>query len=172
MFDEFFGLKIDYANDRFQNKRNKNIGNGYHRLSLEAVFNITNKLNIINSQSFNILLHAGMGITYAYPESIKRFKNGGEFTFGLTPYNTKNFERIGNLIFGLKPQYRYSNDLVIYTDFSYVINTEQQYSYNGELLFLNREKVRGGFINILFGIQFYLGKRRRHADWYNSRRKF
>lgn len=170
MFDEYFGVKLYYANDRFQNVKNKNIGNGYHRLSLEVVYNIEQALDLLDDD-FNLFFHAGIGITYAFPEAIKRFKNGGEFTFGLTPYNTKNFERIGNIIFGITPQYRYSDDVALTFDVSYVINTQQQYGYDGEMLYIDRTKVKGSFINFTLGIQLYLGRKRRHADWYNDSRK-
>ncbi len=171
MFDAHFGMKIHYANDRFQNKSNGNSGVGYHRLGLEGVYNLNRSLNIFGN-NFSLLFHTGIGITYAFPEAIKRFKNGGEFTFGLKPYNTKRYERIGNLIFGLTPQFRLSDRMAFTFDTVYVINTEQQYSYSGELLYINRQKVRGSFINISFGIQFYLGKERRHIDWYNRGRKY
>lgn len=167
MLDDYFGLKFHYANDRFRNKNDKNIGNGYHRLGIEAVYNFSNKLDLFNNK-FNIFFHTGIGLTYAFPEAIKRFKNGGEFTFGLTPYNTKRFERIGNLIFGITPQFRLSDRTSLIFDLAYVINTEQQYSYSGELLYINRKKIRGSFLNFSIGIQFYLGKERRHADWFNN----
>ncbi|WP_165605820.1 hypothetical protein [Flavivirga aquatica] len=171
MFDEYFGLKAHYANDRFRNKSDKKIGNGYHRLGFEAVYNLSNRLNLFNN-NFNLLFHAGIGITHAYPETIKRFENGGKFTFDLTPYGTKRYERIGNIILGLKPMFRYSNDLAITLDAVYVLNSQQQYAYNGELLYKNRKKIQGGFINFTVGIHFYLGRERRHADWYNNGRKY
>ncbi|NMH87627.1 hypothetical protein [Flavivirga algicola] len=171
MFDEYFGLKMRYANDRFRDKKDKNIGNGYHRLGIEAVYNLSSRLDLFNN-NFNILFHAGIGVTYAFPGAIKRFKNGGEFTFGLTPYNTKRYERIGNLIFGLTPQIRLSDDMALTFDMAYVVNTQQQYSYSGELLYINRRKVQGGFVNFTVGLQFYLGKERRHADWYYNSRKY
>ncbi len=171
MFDEYFGFKLHYANDRFRDKKNKNIGNGYHRLGIEAVYNLSNRLDLLNN-NFNILFHAGIGVTYAFPESIRRFKNGGEFTFELTPYNTKRYERIGNLIFGLTPQFRLSDDMALTFDMVYIINTQQQYSYSGELLYINRKKVQGNFVNFTVGLQFYLGKERRHADWYYNSRKY
>lgn len=171
MFDEYFGVKLYYANDRFQHKKNKNIGNSYHRLSLEIVYNIERVLDLLDDE-FNLFFHAGLGITYAFPEAIKRFRNGGKFTFGLTPYNTKNHERIGNIILGVTPQYRYSDDVALTFDISYIINTQQQYGYDGEMLYIDRTKVKGSFINFTLGIQLYLGKKRRHADWYNGGRKY
>ena len=171
MFDEYFGVKLYYANDRFQNKKNKSIGNSYHRLSVEAVYNIEKTLDLLDD-NFNVFFHAGLGVTYAYPDVIKRFKNGGEFTFGLTPYNTKDYERIGNIILGIMPQYRYSDDVALTFDISYVINTQQQYGYDGEMLYIDRTKVKGNFINLTLGIHLYLGKKRRHADWYNNSRKY
>ena len=170
MIDEYLGLKVHYARDRFQDINDKNVGNSYHRLSIEAVFNITGGLKLY-SNDFNMIFHGGVGITHAYPESIRRFENGGEFTFGLTPYGTKPYERIGNIILGLTPKYRFSDKMAFSFDVAYIINTQQQYDYSGELMYISRRKVRGSFLNFSVGVQYYLGKKRRHADWHNGGRK-
>lgn len=168
MFNEYLGVKGYFSFDRFQDKTNKETGNSYNRFGASVVYNIVNKLSKENSLTFNGLLHAGVGVTQAYPGAIKRFKETGEFTFGITPQGTKDYERIGNIIIGFTPQYRISNQIALRGDVSYVFSIAQQYSYNGELLFPDFKKVNGGFVNFSVGVQFYLGKNRRHADWYNS----
>ncbi|MGV6830160.1 MAG: hypothetical protein ACWA5P_01190 [bacterium] len=167
-FREFFGAKVSFAHDRFQPGFNTTTGNSYYRLSLEGVYNFTSHLGITNNYEINALFHLGVGLTRAYPEAIRRFRNGGEFTFGLTPENTLDYERIGNIIVGITPQYRISDRVALVFDLSYIFNTQQQYYYNGELISIDRKKVKGGFINLTFGLQFYFGSYGRHADWYSS----
>ncbi len=170
MLDDYFGVKIHYAHDRFRDKNSDIVGNKFHRIGFEGIYNIGNNFYLFGND-FGMFFRAGIGVTYAYPESVRRFLNGGAFTFGLEPHNTKRYERIGNIIFGLTPLYRYSNKVAIALDATYVYNLAQQYSYNGELLYPNKRKVRGGFINVTIGLQIYLGKGSRHIDWYNGGRK-
>lgn len=170
--NENFGIKLHFARDRFQESTNRNIGNTYNRLAIEGTYNLTNHLRVFYNNEINILLHGGVGITQAYPEAIRRFRNGGEFTFGLSPDNTKDYERIGSIILGATPQYRFSDRIVFLVDLSLVISREQQYLYNGELIAIDRKKVIGVFTNFSIGLQYYIGKYRRHADWYNSERKY
>lgn len=165
MLREYLGVKGSYSNDRFQNLNNKDVGIGYHRLSIEGVYNLNNALNMFGD-NFNVFFHAGLGLTYAFPEAIQRFKKGGEFTFGLDVTNTKPYERIGNIVFGFTPQFRLSDVLALTVDLTRVMNLQQQYLYNGELFDIKSEKIRGQFFNFSVGIQYYLGRRRYHADWY------
>ena len=164
-----WSIKLYYAYDRFQNKFMKGVGNTYHRLSIEGYFNLSQRLNSLETSNLNILVHAGVGITHAYPEAIERYLNGGRFTFGETPRITKKYERIGNLILGITTQYRLSNKLALSFDTSFVFNRESQYGYNGELLHQDRTKVNGAFINFLLGLQYSIGKKERHADWFYKR---
>ncbi len=165
-FNEFYGIKLYVARDRFQNKNDKNIGNTYKRIGIEGIYNFTNHLNLNDNINFNILLHAGVGLTHAFPDAIKRYRNGGEFTFGLTPENTKDYERIGNMTFGVTPQYKYSDRIAFRLDLAFIFSREQQYFYNGELINIDRRKVTGRFANFTIGIQYYIGNKRSHADWY------
>lgn len=169
-FTKNWSLKLYYSRDRFQNKMLSEVGVTYHRVSIEAYFNLSQKLRILETSRFNILTHAGVGITYAYPEAIERFLNGGRFTYGIVRNFPKEYERIGNLIVGFTPQYILSERWVLTMDTSMVFNREQQYGYDGELLSQNWVKERGAFLNFSLGVQHLLGNGHdRHADWLEKR---
>ena len=169
MFNERLGTKINYAYNRFENRTDKSFGNTLHRIGIEGVLNLSKTLNfnpkIIDEHL--ILLHGGVGITFAYPDVLKKYQNTGVFSFGLMPNKNfdKMYERIGNLIFGCTYLYKLSHSFALSIDGSYIANYAHQYNYDGELLHENYKKINGGFVNFSVGIQYYLGKNRSHADW-------
>lgn len=165
MFNKNWGIKFYYAFDRFQDGFLSGVGNSYHRVSIEGVLNISKKFDFLNYRKFNVLVHAGAGITHAFPEAIQRFKNGGRFTFGETPNTPLEFERIGNLMAGFTTQYKLSDRFTFITDSSFVFSREKQYLFNGELINRDRRKVRGGFLNFTIGLQYYIGRNTHHLDW-------
>ncbi|GAB1858553.1 hypothetical protein MHTCC0001_33920 [Flavobacteriaceae bacterium MHTCC 0001] len=165
MFDTAMGIKIDYNYDRFQDKNNKNTGNSYHRLGLLGILNVGKITGAFESKTFNLNIHGGVGITYAFPEAVKRLKNGGEFTFGLEPKGLKDYERIGNILLGISPKLKLSDRMALSFNATYVLNSQHQYGYNGELLHEDWTKIAGEFFNATIGIQFYIGRYNEHADW-------
>lgn len=165
MISEYFGLRVNFAYDEFRKKDEQYRFNRYNRLAIEGVYNISRKLRINSNEYFNTLMFLGVGVTYAYPGALKRYRDTGEFSFGIKPENSLDYERIGNVVVGLRPQLRLSPSFAIKFDIAYVHNLEQQYYFNGELIDVNRTKIKAGFLSLGIGIKFYLGLEYEHADW-------
>ncbi|NQX84855.1 MAG: hypothetical protein HRT67_02945 [Flavobacteriaceae bacterium] len=169
MLSEYFGLRVNFTHDHFQSKsRNDDLQytfNKYNRVALEGVYNITRKLGVNCNEYFNTLVFIGGGVTYAFPGSLKRYNDTGVFAFGIEPENSSRYERIGNVVLGLRPQVRFSSSLALKFDVAYVHNLEQQYFFNGELVDANRTKIKAGFLSLGIGIKFYIGLNYEHADW-------
>ncbi len=170
MFHERFGVKINYTYNRFENRFDNKFGNTFQRVGIEGVVNLSKVFNH-SYRPMNehvLLLHGGVGITYAYPDVLKKYQNTNVFSFELMP--DKNFdrmyERIGNLSIGCTYLYKLSRSFALSIDGSYVVSYVSQYNYDGELLYENYKKINGKHMSFSVGIQFYIGKRRSHADWY------
>jgi len=170
MINEQLGVKFSYAYNRFENRLDKKFGNTYHRIGVEGVVNFSKTLNFSSEfiKTNALLIHSGIGVSYAYPDVLKKYKKTGFFSFGLTPNQNfdKMYEQIGNIIIGCTYLYKLSDSFALSADSTYIANYMHQYNYNGELLYKEYKKVIGGFMNFSIGIQFYIGKHRDHSDWY------
>ena len=149
MLNQKYGVKLSYGFDKFQQEDFSNLSVTNHKIGAEVVFNLSHLLNFHFSKrrNFQIQSHTGLGVTFSRPSSIS------------------NTEHIGNLIIGLTPQFKISNRIAIIADLSYNYIFKQHYYYSGVLIDPQYESVSGSFVNISFGLQFYLGENNFHADW-------
>ena len=150
MFNTSIGLKLDYATDRFEDSDIEKNGITFRRIDLQAVINIIPllQLNYAAFQDFRFQGHSGLGITFTSPEEL-------------------NTDRIGNYIVGFTPQFRISNHFAFNLDFSYIFNFRQHHGFDGTIINPEDfEGVTGSYMNISIGLQYYIGKRDEHADWY------
>jgi OOP family OmpA-OmpF porin len=150
MFNQFYGVKLNFSYDKFQHKDFNDLHVKYSKVSAEFVLNLSQALNLYLTQQRNLSIqtHSGFGITFAKPSSIT------------------NKERIGNFIIGMTPQFKISERIGITTDFSYNFIFKQHFNYAGDLIHPDYDSVTGSFINFSIGLQFYLGAETIHADWY------
>ena len=150
MFNQKYGVKLSYGFDKFQQEEFSDLSVTNHKIGAEMVFNLSHLLNFHFSKlrNFQIQTHTGFGITFAQPSSIN------------------DYEHIGNFIIGMTPQIKITDRIAIITDLSYNFIFKQHYYYSGVLIDPEFESVTGSFINISFGLQFYLGSNGYHADWY------
>ena len=121
-------------------------------MSLEAVFNVSELFNVRFNRrgTFQIQLHGGLGGTFATSKT-----------------NTKDIDRIGHLIIGVRPMLKLSDTFALTSDLSYLVNFKQHYDYAGNSFAgTNPEGLVGGYANFSVGINFYLGDKRVHADFY------
>lgn len=165
MLSEYLGVRVNFTYDEFRKKDQQYNFNRYNRLAVEGVYNISRKLRLNNNEYFNTLMFLGVGVTYAYPGALKRYRDTGVFAFDIKPENSLDYERIGNVVVGLRPQFRISPSFAVKFDIAYVHNLEQQYFFNGEPVDVNRKKIKAGFLSLGVGIKFYLGLEYEHADW-------
>jgi OOP family OmpA-OmpF porin len=141
------GGRLSYNNDRFEYKR---YGVEFNTFQLEAVYNVGSlfQLSYWTYETVGLLAHAGSGITIAGPESIKKYETIGTATLGLTP------------------QVKVADRLSIYADLTYAFHFKQHYGFDGVLLDPDYNAEVGKSLRFAVGIQLYLGKERRHVDWY------
>jgi len=151
MVSPLYGFKLSYGYDRFQYD-GSSLASTFYRMSLEAVVNTTELFGIsFNRRStIQIQLHGGFGGTFATSKT-----------------NTKDIDRIGHLIVGVRPMFKLSDTFALTTDLSYLVNFKQHYDYAGNSFGgTNPEGLVGGYVNFSVGVSFYLGDKRVHADFY------
>ncbi|KAF2332089.1 OmpA family protein [Flavobacterium nitrogenifigens] len=148
MFNNKFGLKADFGYNSFTAKGSSiDFDSKYYRADLQAVANLGRIMNFETwTNTFGLLAHAG---------------------FGLGQIENKDYhikDRVGNFIAGVTGQIRLSNRVALTGDFSTILNASQDATFDGTTLRDNR-----GFSGILFngtvGLNVYLGKNTKHADW-------
>ena len=150
MFDQTWGLKGHYSFNGFRNPDAKEMTLAYHRIGLEGVSNLSNLLDVDYPlrEHFGLLLHAGVGITFA------------------NPHTTKGTDHLGHIIIGLKPQVKLNERFSLFADVSGVVNFKQHYDYKGVLIDKNYRAENGLFMNFSLGVIMSIGNKKYHADWY------
>ena len=148
MVSALYGFKLSYAYDRFQYD-GSSLASSFYRFGLEAVFNVSELFDIRFTRrgTFQIQLHGGLGGTFA------------------TSKTKTAVDRIGNIMLGVRPIFKLTKGLALTTDLSYILNFKQHYDYAG-VIFPKREGLTGGFLNFSVGLNFNLGDRSVHADFY------
>jgi OOP family OmpA-OmpF porin len=148
MLNNKFGLKLDFGYNSFSGKNNSfDFDSKYYRLDLQGVANLGRIMNFENwTNTIGLLGHAGFGIGQVNHKDL----------------NVK--DRVGNFIAGVTGQVRLSNRIALTGDFSTILNSTQDYTFDGAYIAQNR-----GFSGLIFngtvGLNVYLGKNTRHADW-------
>lgn len=122
-FNEVFGVKLDYASDKFRTENplfNKETGINSSRISLQSTINISSAIfRLNNEKTFNLIAHAGGGVTL-----IK------------STYNTGN-DNVVNIIMGLTPRFKLADNLFFSLDTALIFNLSQHYNFDGSLSYEN-----------------------------------
>ncbi|MFH6934219.1 OmpA family protein [Flavobacterium sp. YO12] len=148
MFNNKFGLKADFGYNSFTSKSNSiDFDSKYYRVDLQAVANLGRIMNFETwTNTFGLLGHAGFGYAQLRSDSFR------------------GADEMGNFIAGVTGQIRLSNRVALTGDFSTILNASQDRAFDGAYLEGNR-----GFSGLLFngtvGLNIYLGKNTKHADW-------
>lgn len=148
MFNNKFGLKADFGYNSFTSKSNSiDFDSKNYRVDLQAVANLGRIMNFETwTNTFGLLGHAGFGY--------------GQ----LRSNNFKGADEVGNFIAGVTGQIKLSNRVALTGDFSTILNASQDHTFNGAYVAQNR-----GFSGLIFngtiGLNVYLGKNTKHADW-------
>ncbi|MGV3461071.1 MAG: outer membrane beta-barrel protein [Flavobacterium sp.] len=152
MFNEYWGVKVDFGHDAFRTDEEPSEGTDYSRFSVQGVYNIGRALDLpyMTGDWVNVLGHAGLG----YSALISTRKPGTD--------------NIGNVIVGLTPQFWISEQFAIHVDASYVLNFTQHYNFDGTYPPSQPSELdafMGGIINFSAGLTFYFGKNGNDSDW-------
>ena len=68
---------------------------------------------------------------------------------------------------GIRPIFKLTRGIALTTDLSYIVNFKQHYDYAGRTFNPTKpEGLVGGFLNFSVGLNFNLGDRGVHADFY------
>lgn len=149
MFNNKFGLKADFGYNSFTGKSNSvDFDSKYYRIDLQAVANLGRIMNFETwTNTFGLLGHAGFGVG--------RLDN--------KDYGVK--DRVGNFIAGVTGQVRLSNRVALTGDFSTILNASQDAAFDGTTINAANRGFSGVLFNGTVGLNVYLGKNTKHADW-------
>ncbi|KAF2515400.1 OmpA family protein [Flavobacterium zhairuonense] len=149
MLNNKFGLKADFGYNSLTEQKNSSLpfDSKYYRVDLQGVANLGRIMNFETwTNTFGLLAHAGFGVAQLENKD----------------YNVK--DKIGNAIFGLTGQVRLTDRVALTADATTILNAYQDRTFDGASATGNR-----GFSGLLFngtvGLQVYLGKNTKHADW-------
>lgn len=149
MLNNKFGLKVDAGYNSFTDQNNSSIDfdSKYYRVDLQGVANLGRIMNFETwTNTFGLLGHAGFGVG--------RLEN--------KDLHVK--DNVGNFIAGLTGQIRLSDRFALTGDVSTILNAYQDHTFDG-----NGATNSRGFSGLLFtgtaGLNIYLGKNTKHADW-------
>lgn len=151
MFNEYYGIKASFASDRFENDPSGKIGTDFQRYSVEGVVNVGKLFDLTyrTRDNFGLLAHAGFGFAT------------------LKPFSATEAEHVAPISIGLTPQYRLSNKVALYSDFTLFSNVKQEYRFDGSLIQAPyKTPTIGHYYNFSLGLIFYLGEGKYHSDWY------
>ena len=134
-FDETYGVKIDFASDKF---RTKNIlftdetGIDVTRISIQGTINLSAAITRASSYDFfNLIAHAG-----------------GGYSLVKSTYNAGN-DNLINVVMGLTPRFKITDGLYFAVDASTVFNISQHYNFDGSFSYQDN-------INSFTGITYNL----------------
>ncbi|OXA72442.1 flagellar motor protein MotB [Flavobacterium aquidurense] len=147
MFNNKFGLKIDYGYNSFTDGDDSmKFDSKYQRLDLQGVANLGRIMNFETwTNTFGLLGHAGFGVGQLKSDNF----TGKDWT--------------GNFIAGVTGQIRLSNRIALTGDFSTILNASQDHTFDGAAV--DNRGFSGLMFNGTVGLQVYLGKNAKHADW-------
>ncbi len=151
MFNERFGLRLDLGYNKFKEESGSlPFSANYYRATLEGVVNMGNILKFQTwSKRLNLLAHGGLGIGI----------------LNTTAPVVSGNDNVVSLNFGLTPQYKISDRIAVFADFSSFINFGQDNTFNGGIYSDNRESNISIF-NTSIGLSISFGRYNRLADFY------
>lgn len=153
MFNPKFGLKLSAGYDRFKGDDNsQEFETDMYRASLEGVANLGRIMDFEDwTNTFGLLGHMGVGYSVIDSDVID------------------DADGMGHFIFGLTPQVKLSNSIVLTGDVSGLFTTRQDVTFDT----YSQAPIRRGIQGLMFtgslGLTFYLGGYEKHADWYSEK---
>jgi len=158
MLSTAFGVKLNGFYDSFENTvgtLSPNFESIQYGLGLQGVANLGDIMNFRSfTNRFNLLAHGGIQIANFTPKMGAYMDN--------TEYNV-------GTIFGFTPQFRVTNSLILTGDFYVFNNFRQHYDWDGQSLSAQSNNLSGMMYVSSIGITFYIGKNKKHADWFDNR---
>jgi OOP family OmpA-OmpF porin len=158
MFSTKFGLKLDAGSDIIESQKgsdSKPFHSQQNIVSLQMVYNLGKDLGFegFSNNRFGLLAHFG----------IQSSQLNGKTETGkkVTEYN-------GGIMYGLTPQFKLSDRFSVSLDFSFLTNTRQHLNWDGNYSIASGN-LTGNINYFKLGLNYYLGKNEKHADWYTNK---
>lgn len=159
MISPKFGVKADLNYEEFNNQK----GSGsldfkmvQYRLGFQGVVNAIRLFNIEDAAGrFGLLLHGGLQLS----RMTSKTKNivAADQNYNLTEYN-------GGLVVGFSPQFRITNSIAVFGDFSVLNNYRQHFNWDGSYSD-NTNNLSGQMVVTSLGISYSFGNEKIHGDW-------
>ncbi|MBS7256678.1 OmpA family protein [Flavobacterium branchiicola] len=149
MFNNKFGLKADFGYNDLTEQKNSSIAfdSKYYRADIQGIANLGRIMNFETwTKTIGLLGHAGIGVGQLKSDAFQ------------------GNDMIGNIMGGLTGQIRLTDRIALTGDVTTIFNAFQDHTFDG----VSPTNARG-FSGLLFngtvGLQVYLGKATKHADW-------
>ncbi|MBW3517572.1 hypothetical protein [Flavobacterium sp. NKUCC04_CG] len=136
--DELWGLRATYAYNAFEHKDEKATGLKIHKVVAEVTLNIISTIQQQTSTPFEVMAHAGLGLSLGKSE----IKSGSDM--------------MGNIQMGIMPKYHISEQWSLLVDASYVLNFSQDYGYQGAAAQISGKSAIGGYFLANLGVAYKL----------------
>ncbi|PHK36969.1 hypothetical protein VF13_36890 [Nostoc linckia z16] len=156
MFNTKFGLKLDGGYDMLNLEGNgapgfENTESRVIRVGLQGYANLGRIMEFESfSNRLNVLGHLGVGVA--------QLTNKDKFD---------GIDNIGNFLIGMTAQYRLSDRVALFADFTMVNSFSHHKTWDGARY--DRNGAQGfdsSLYNASLGLNIYLGKHQKHADWF------
>lgn len=152
MYSTYFGIRMGVTYVSITNAAGSNsldFENELYKIDLQGVINMGHilKFNQFTSR-LGLLAHLGPQIS-----KLKIKKNAGKI------------DSDGGFMMGITPQFKITDRLVLNADFSYTFNYRQHLNWDGAYA-NNNNNLFGIMHDLTIGFTYYLGKNKKHADWY------
>lgn len=161
MFNNSFGIKLDFGFDRLKNDEfggNSNslgFSSQYLRTSFQLVANLSRFMHFENfAPRFGLIIHGGAGYSTN--------KNSNAPLFG--NWDSPDKDNMVNFIVGLTPQFKLNSKWSINADIAIVNHIYQQRTWDLTEK-VNRRGFDGLMTNLTVGVSYYIGSKKEHADW-------
>lgn len=151
MFNEKFGLRLDLGYNQFSaNQFSQPFTSNFYRASLQGVVNMGNVLKFNTwTKRLNLLAHGGIGIGIV--NVTDPVVSGNEFTLPIS--------------IGLTPQFKISDRIAVFADFSSLVNFYQKVNFDGTTA-ANSRDTNISLFNTSIGFNISFGKYRKLADFH------
>lgn len=161
MFNNSFGIKLDFGFDRLKNDEFGDNGNSlefrsqYLRSSFQLVANLSRFMHFENfAPRFGLIIHGGVGYSTIKNEHGPLFGN----------WDSPDKDNMVNFIVGLTPQFKLNSKWSINADIAIVNHIYQQRTWDLTEP-VNRRGFDGLMTNLTVGVSYYIGNKGEHADW-------
>lgn len=142
---------------------NKGYNTNYVRVSLQGVVNAGDLLRFHTfSKRLGLLVHGGFGFSTMWQNSEKHkmmkennlYKDRG----------FKGADEMINFTFGIRPQIKLTERWSLMADLSFIFHANQSKDFGMQKV-NKKGSIDGYFSTLAIGANYYIGKKKRHADW-------